>query len=333
MRFAIPDFILKDVAKQSRDPLLQRAIRRTLDLSKELRKRKASPLFDHPATKAREVYDMDHATDPLPGRLVRSEGQDALEDKVANWAFDNAGLVYDYYMEVHGRDSLDNHGMKIVSSVHYDQGYDNAYWNGSQIVYGDGTLFYPLCRDLNVSGHEFSHAITPLEYILEPGALNEHLADVFGLLVKQHYLGHTVSQASWLVGEDIVTDKFPGKAIRTFKNETAYRNDPQPKHRKDQKFGMTELSDNGGVHIWSGIPNRAFREYCVLMEANGVQQYAYETPADIWYDVMTQKVQRFTTFPQFRDMTIQVAKERMAAGLNGAASVTLLEKAWSTVGL
>jgi Zn-dependent metalloprotease len=164
-------------------------------------------------------------------------------------------------------------------------------------------------------------------YYLEPGALNEHLADVFGLLIKQRYLNHTISQATWLVGEDIVTDKFPGKALRTFKNETAYRGDLQPKNRKNQQFGPNEWSDNGGVHIWSGIPNRAFREFCVYLEKEGLEDKAWGIPGKVWYEVMTQKVGQFTGFKGFKKLTIDSAKTY------GGKVENLLTRAWSDVGL
>src|SRR5262245_55821810 len=218
--------------------------------------------------KNRLVYDMKgEGSSFLPGKLVRSERDSKTKDPAANEAYDYAGATYDFYRKLFNRNSLDDHGMTLVSSVHLGRGYNNAFWNGEQMAYGDGdgVVFIRFTRSLDVVGHELSHGVVThtsnLEYRNESGALNEHFADVFGSLVKQWKKKQTAAKADWLIGPDIMGPGTKARALRTFKDEKAYINDsllgtdPQPKRLKDKYMGT---SDSGGVHINSGIPNHAF---------------------------------------------------------------------------
>ncbi len=117
----------------------------------------------------------------LPGKLVRSEGDPASSDPSVNEAYDGAGLTYDLFWRVYGRDSLDGQGMPLNSTVHYQRAYDNAFWDGTQMVYGDGDgdLFNRFTLAVDVIGHELTHGVTEhtcnLTYNGQPGALNEFL--------------------------------------------------------------------------------------------------------------------------------------------------------------
>ena len=187
--------------------------------------------------KNRIVYDA-KSTENLPGTKVRGEGDPPVADVAVNEAYDGAGHTYDLYFEIFQRNSLDDKGMDIISSVHYGQGYDNAFWNGAQMVYGDGDenlpenqrLFNRFTIALDVIGHELTHGVTSYEanlaYWDQPGALNESYSDVFGSLVKQRVLGQTADQADWLIGEGLFTANVNGKAIRSMKAPGTAYDDP-----------------------------------------------------------------------------------------------------------
>src|SRR5262249_11119905 len=128
--------------------------------------------------KRRSIYDLAHGTQ-LPGKLVRSEGDPRSKDRQVNEAYDSSGVTYDFYRQVFGRNSVDDRGMRLDSSVHYYHAYDNAFWNGAQMVYGDGdgVIFQRFTKCLDVIGHELTHGVTQFEAALayhdQPGALNE----------------------------------------------------------------------------------------------------------------------------------------------------------------
>jgi len=283
--------------------------------------------------KARQVFDMKGRTRPLPGSLARAEGKKAGRDVAVNEAYDYSGLTHDFYLKVFKRNSLDARGMTLISSVHYGRQYDNAFWNGEQMVYGDGDgqLFVRFTKSRDVVGHELTHGVVSntcnLEYEDEPGALNEHLADTFGVMMKQWSLGHDVKKADWLIGAEIMVPRKTVKALRTFKNELAYEKDPflgtdpQPKHMKNKYTGD---EDNGGVHINSGIPNHAFYLVATALGGN-----SWEKAGAIWYRTML----ALTIDSQFADM---VKTTSMIAGkLYGAASLEqqAVDAAWKQVGL
>lgn len=283
--------------------------------------------------KHRLIYDAQHK-EALPGKLVRSEGQKASKDLAVNEAHDHSGATYDFFHTLFGRNSLDDRGMSLISSVHVGRNYDNAFWNGEQMAYGDGDgrTFVRFTKALDVVGHELTHGVVAhtanLDYEDEPGALNEHFADVFGVLVKQWRLKQTVRQADWLVGADLLVPAATRRALRSFAAPgTAYQNDPdigsdpQPAHMK-QKY--TGPDDNGGVHINSGIPNHAF-----YLAATAIGGRAWEKTGKIWY--------RALLGLSSRSPFVQAARATMesAAALYGARSAesAAVKKAWSTVGV
>lgn len=268
--------------------------------------------------KQRAVYDAKYGSD-LPGTLVRSEDGPASADPAVNEAYDGSGITYDLYFDVFGRNSIDNKGLKLDSTVHYQKGYDNAFWDGKQMVYGDGDedlpaaerLFNRFTISLDIIGHELTHGVTQYEanlaYWDQAGALNESLSDVFGSLVKQYQRKQTASQADWIIGEGLFTSNVKGVGIRSMKAPgTAYDDpvlgkDPQPAHMKDY---VRTVEDNGGVHINSGIPNRAF--YITALELGG---NAWEKAGRIWYKTLTDKLQERSTFQQACDLTYETAGE------------------------
>ncbi len=284
--------------------------------------------------KHRLVYDAKHGSFvALPGTLVREEGDKSSKDPAVNEAYNHSGYTYDFYKRVFDRNSLDDRGMSLVSSVHLGRRLNNAFWTGEQMAYGDGdgSLFVRFTKSLDVVGHELTHGVIThtanLEYRDEPGALNEHLADVFGSLVKQWKKDQTATRADWLIGNDIMGPDTEAEALRTFRDEPAYEDDPllgtdpQPKHMRDKYTGS---SDNGGVHINSGIPNHAF-----YLAARAIGGRAWEKAGRIWYDSML----ALTPTCEFEDMAARSLQE--AGALFGARSRErrAVRDAWKAVGL
>ncbi len=283
---------------------------------------------------SREVYSAQNEQ-KLPGILLRREDESAPDDKDVNAVFDAAGYTFDFYYALFGRNSIDNQGMKIIQTVHYGQDYANAFWNGSQMVYGDGDgmVFNTFTADIDVIGHELTHGVIQFEanlvYQGQSGALNESLADVFGIMIKQRTLNEDVQTSDWLIGENIlIGDKY---AIRSMKEPgTAYVNhpelgtDPQPGHMDNYNDAPY---DNGGVHLNSGIPNRAF--YLAAYEAGG---FAWEKVGQVWYKAMTNKtlVPENASFLQFKEATLQESVNLFGTG---SQVTTAIENAWKEVGL
>jgi Zn-dependent metalloprotease len=270
------------------------------------------------ALKQRAVYTANSGTS-LPGDLVRGEGDPAVSDVAVNEAYDGSGATFDLYDAIYGRNSINGYGLQLKSTVHYGTGYDNAFWNGAQMVYGDGDedlpesqrLFNRFTIALDVIGHELTHGVTQYEanlvYRDQPGALNEAVSDIFGSLVKQYQRGQTADQADWIIGEGLFTANVNGVGIRSMKAPgTAYDDpvlgkDPQPAHMDD--YVNTGL-DYGGVHINSGIVNHAF--YLTALEIDG---YAWEKAGQVWYKALTEKMSSDTDFQGAADLTFEAAGE------------------------
>jgi len=289
--------------------------------------------------KQRTVYDAKNGS-TLPGTEVRNEGDPAVADVSVNEAYDGSGFTYDMYFDIYGRNSIDNKGLKLDSSVHYQKSYDNAFWDGRQMVYGDGDedlpvsqrLFNRFTIALDVIGHELTHGVTEneagLAYWDQPGALNESFSDVFGSLVKQYHLKQTAAQADWLIGEGLLSSNVKGVALRSMKAPgTAYDDpvlgkDPQPGYMKDY---VTTVDDNGGVHINSGIPNHAF--YFIALEIGG---FAWEKAGMIWYKTLTDKLSARSSFQDAADLSYQAAGELYGAG---GLEQNAVKNGWAQVGI
>ena len=269
----------------------------------------------------------------LPGMPARLEGQPATGDPAVDEAYDAMGASHDFFWKVLGRDSIDNQGFALIGSVHYGQDYENAFWNGAQMVFGDGDgeIFERFTRSLDVIGHELTHGVIESEaglvYANQSGALNESISDVFGVLIKQHVLGQTAAEADWLIGADLLTPRIKGIGLRSMAHPgTAYDDpllgkDPQPEHMR--KFVITR-EDNGGVHINSGIPNRAF--YLVAETLGG---FAWEKAGRIWYDTLCDnRLGGEASFEQFAQLTLAHARHRF-----GADEARAVAHGWAEVGV
>ena len=340
----VPPHILEAIAERgtARQQEMARASIAASDQirTERLRVTARAAMAAQPGTKDRLVYTANFGTG-LPGQRVRGEGEPPSGDAAVDEAYDGSGDTYDLYQQIYGRDSIDGASMRLDSTVHYRQGYDNAFWNGQQMVYGDGDedlpederLFNRFTKSLDVIGHELTHGVTQftanLEYRNQSGALNEHFSDVFGSLVRQRKLDQTADQADWLIGADLLTANVNGDGIRSMKEPgTAYDDpvlgrDPQPGHMDDY---VNTTQDNGGVHINSGIPNRAF--YVVATELGG---RAWEKAGLIWYRTLTDgQLSAQAEFQAAADRTFAVAGE-----LHGTDSLEqrAVRTGWEAVGI
>lgn len=289
--------------------------------------------------KNRKVYNAGNASD-LPGILVRREGDAPSGDAAVDEAYDGSGATYDLFAAVFGRNSIDNQGMDLISTVHFLEGYDNAFWNGEQMVYGDGDedlpeqerLFNRFTSAIDIIGHELTHGVTQYEanlvYRDQPGALNESFSDVFGSLVKQRVNNQKAREADWLIGEGLFTGNVDAEGIRSMKAPgTAYDDpllgrDPQPGHMNDY---VDTSSDNGGVHINSGIPNKAF--YNVAVELGG---YAWEKAGRIWYKTLCEALDQSSDFQAAASLSYKVSGDLYG---NGSPEQKAVYNGWKAVGI
>jgi len=334
----IPPFILQTIMLRG-DKRQQAAAWATLTDSEQFRGErrilKALAPLASTATgmKRRTIYDALRRYS-LPGRLVRGEKDPRSKDVAVNEAYDGSGATYDFFFRVFDRSSIDGRGFRLDSTVHYGRNYDNAFWNGQQMVYGDGdgAVFRRFTVALDVIGHELVHGLTQceanLEYRGQSGALNESFSDVFGSLVKQFKRKQTVRESDWLIGEGLFMPGIRARGIRSLQEPgTAYDDpllgkDPQPGHMRDY---VRTLEDNGGVHINSGIPNRAFYQLAIRLHG-----FAWEKAGRIWYRALCDKLRTNSTFAEAMNMTVRAAGEIFGANSREQKAT---REAWSEVGL
>jgi Zn-dependent metalloprotease len=335
----VPPYLLAHLARLA-EPRLRRvaeAAMRTLAVSERFRGQRVAigeiaPLATTPAgDKRRTIYDARRGGD-LPGHLVRGEGDPPGSDATVNESYDGLGATYDLFFDRFGRRSIDDRGMRLDATVHYRRSFNNAFWNGRQMVFGDGdgVIFRRFTRSVDVIGHELTHGITQfeagLEYFGESGALNEHVSDVFGALVKQHVRKETADQADWLIGAELFAPGVQAKALRSMKEPgTAYDDprlgqDPQPGHMRD--YVETE-DDNGGVHINSGIPNRAF-----ALTALRFGGPAWAKAGKVWYLALRDLLGAQAKFVDAAATTTEIAAQSL-----GADAAEVVRDAWRAVGV
>ncbi|WP_139195076.1 M4 family metallopeptidase [Curtobacterium sp. MCBA15_001] len=276
-----------------------------------------------------------HGSTTLPGTLVRTEGAADTGDAAVDEAYAGLGATHAFWLDVFGRVSIDGAGLPLDATVHYGQDYDNAYWDGSRMVFGDGDgeVFNRFTIALDVIGHELTHGVTQytadLTYQGQSGALNESVSDVFGSLVAQYTHGQTAEQASWLIGQGLFTPAVHGVALRSMKAPgTAYDDpvlgkDPQP----GTMAGYVQTTDDsGGVHTNSGIPNHAF-----YLAATAIGGNAWEGTGAVWWDALTSpEVTASIDFAGFARVTVSAADARFGAG---SAQSEAVSGAWTEVGV
>lgn len=328
----IPDFVLKEMAK--RDPANANSYNKTIEEMEKLSKEGlAKPRFSRDTGGRREVYDAQGQQLPRGdyGERARFEGDPVSDDPEVNKAYEYSGYVRQFYKDVLGRNSIDDRGMPLISRVNYGQNFGNAFWDGTAMTFGrpGATSPFKSMIQLDVMAHEMAHGMIQAEsgliYQGQAGALNEHVADVFGELVDQWANKTKARDADWIIGDGIWKSSVNGVGLRSMiRPGTAFDDqrigkDPQPGHMDDY---VKTTKDNGGVHINSGIPNRAFAEF-----ARSVGGNAWEAPGQIWYKALTM-VGRNPSFAQFAYATVEAAKQ---LGLD--SHVSKLEQSWAKVGV
>ncbi|MGH3962221.1 MAG: M4 family metallopeptidase [Pseudonocardiaceae bacterium] len=290
-----------------------------------------------PASGRRTIFDCQNRTVLSSAVLARSEDGPESDDSSVNQAFDGLGTTRQFYKDIHGRDSINDRGMLLDGYVHRGRNYNNAFWDGRAMVFGDGDgrVFTDFTRSLDVIAHELTHGVTEhtagLEYHTQSGALNEHISDVFGSLVKQWARQQSAAEADWLIGSEIFTPEIEADSLRSLKapgeayDNSIFGKDPQPDHMsKFVHLPDTEEGDHGGVHINSGIPNKAF--YLAAVNIGG---FAWEAPGRIWYETLKASSPR-TQFQEFADTTYVKAEELYGAG---SAEQQAVLAAWREVGI
>ena len=271
----------------------------------------------------------------LQSPIVRREGDGPIGDAAVDEAFEHLGSTWDFFFEVYARNSIDQQGMTLDGVVHFGRDYDNAFWTGEQMVFGDGsgTIFTRLTRSLSVCAHELGHGVIqydgPLVYQRQAGALNESLADCFGAMVDQYRGRQTAEQADWLIGREILAEGLDGRALRSLAapgtafDDDVLGKDPQPGHMDD--FVET-TDDNGGVHINSGIPNRAFHR--LAMSLGG---HSWEHAGRILYATLGHpRLRAAAGFRSFARVNAHVARTLYGTASREESAVLA---AWADVGV
>jgi Zn-dependent metalloprotease len=329
----VPPYLLERIASAHPDSDACACGARTLELDAELRTRRttaAAVPTASPADKPFAVYTASNGSS-LPGRKVRAAGAAASGDQAVDEAHDGLQAALALFKEVFGRDSYDGQGAAVVATVHYERDYDNAFWDGDQLVFGDGDgkVFDRFTRPVDVLGHELSHAVTQftanLTYQGQSGALNESISDVFGSCLKQRLLGHTADEADWLIGEGLFLPSVQGRALRSMAEPgTAYDDPALGKDPQGATMGdyVDTQDDNGGVHTNSGIPNKAFH-----LAATGIGGTSWDGAGKIWYAALTSGISADTDFAGFAAATLTAAQ---AVSPEAAEAV---RSAWEQVGV
>ncbi len=337
--FIVPQEVLEKLA---RDAKLSEAVRdassNTARVSVEVRKlrRQAGKLTQATTMAAAipslaavpkvTVHDC-RTTQTLPGKPVA--GPSRSSDATAKRAFAETTAVADFYREVFGRNSIDDAGMTMMSSIHYGAKFNNAMWNGSQMLYGDGDgeIFVDFTHGSDVIGHELTHGVTQhslqLAYTSDAGGLNESLSDCFGSMFRQWRLDQDAAHADWLIGKDIM-----GPAAKA-KGYTCLRDMADPSDKRALAPQPTKYSQIGpgmDPHYTSGPPNLAFCLACTTLGGK-----SWESIGQVWYRALT----GFGPSPDLKMKTFADRTRTLAGKMYGGnpAVPAAIDKGWKRVGL
>ncbi|HET9871844.1 MAG TPA: protealysin inhibitor emfourin [Propionibacteriaceae bacterium] len=335
----VPPYLLRRLAIDPPDPHVGTSCQSTLRVDHDFRSRRAEARGTRQpspeATTATRLIHTANNTETLPGTVARRDGQPPTGDIAVDEAFDSSAQAWDLFADVFNWRSVDGQGSTLSVTVHFGANYDNAFWDGEQLVFGDGDgiIFDRFTKPFDVLAHEFTHGVVQftaaLAYSDQSGALNESVADVFAAMTKQRVLGQTADQADWLVGAGLFLPGIRASALRSMKEPgTAY---DDPRLGKDpQGASMAEYvetdEDNGGVHLNSGIPNRAF-----ALASIGVGGNSWEQTGRVWFDALTAgELSESADFPQFAQATISSSSRLFGAESDVTREVSA---AWAEVGV
>jgi hypothetical protein len=319
----IPPYLLESIAANHPDETASNSGQTTLAIDARLREQRTVPppwvQGSLPPQAARgsgedaiAIYTASNGSD-LPGTVVRVSGEPESGDVAVDEAYAGVDGSLALFREVYGRESFDGRGAPVVATVHYERNYDNAFWDGRQLVFGDGDgqVFDRFTKPVDVLGHEFTHAVTQytanLTYQGQSGALNESMSDVFASCLKQRLRGQSAAEADWLIGEGIFLPSVQGRALRSMAEPgTAYDDDVIG---KDPQVGSMDdyvdtQDDNGGVHLNSGIPNRAF-----YLAATSIGGNSWDGAGRVWFAALTSGIGSETDFAAFAAATVAAAQD------------------------
>ncbi len=275
-----------------------------------------------PPAPAITVADCQHGQ-VLPGVPIADPAGSA--DGTAKRAFAETKAVADFYKSVFNRNSIDDAGMTLGSSIHFGVNYNNAFWNGSRMTYGDGdgNIFIDFTGSTDVIAHELTHGVTSrtlqLAYTNEAGGLNESLSDVFGSMFRQWRAGQSVAQADWLIGRDIMG---PGAIAKGFTCLRNMANPADPHCLSPQPTQFSQYRPGMDPHVSSGIPNLAFFKVATALGGN-----SWDVAGQIWYAALTGGASPNMKMKTFANRTRKVAAARYPA------AVAAVNAGWKAVGL
>jgi Zn-dependent metalloprotease len=283
-------------------------------------------LVELAATPLVTVYNCKH-TQHLPGVPVANPGSSS--DATAKRAFNETTNVAKFYKDVFNRNSIDNQGMTMMSSIHYGRQYNNAMWNGSQMVYGDGdgSLFIDFTSGNDVIGHELTHGVTQyslqLDYQDDAGGLNESISDCFGSMFRQWEASQDVNAADWLIGHDIMGPTAKARGFTCLRDMAS----PAAQHcLAPQPTNYSQVTPGMDPHYSSGPPNLAFCTACKTLGGK-----SWEKIGQVWYSSLTGfGPTPNMTMKAFADRTRQVASTMYGSTPAVAAAV---DQGWKYVGL
>jgi hypothetical protein len=323
----IPPYIQEEIAKRGTTAQRERALRQ-LEHDRKLVPGAEGRPGAEAALLPRGVYDARSRT-YLPGYLVWGGPPAAVpSDPRVQEAVAGQNATRGFWSAFAGLN------LAMPATVHYGRRYNNAFWNGAQMVFGDGdaAIFKPFTCCIEIIAHERAHGIVGnrMAYRNQAGALNESMSDVFGALTAQWARGQTAAQASWLVGEGLFMPGINGRALRDMQEPgTAYDDrligrDPQPDTMADfVVLPDTASGDYGGVHYNSGIPNRAF-----VLTALSLGGKSWERAGRVWYAALTSSYRADLSFADFAALTVAKAQT-----LYGSTVATTVAQSWRTVGV
>jgi Zn-dependent metalloprotease len=295
-------------------------------LHRRAERRGLAPLAALAAEPAVSVFTC-NGSESLPGAPIGDPAGSG--DDTAKRTFNETKAVAKFYKEAFGRNSLDDQGLTLLSSIHYGRNYNNAFWNGGQMAYGDGDgeIFVDFTLSNDVIAHELTHGVTQytagLEYEDEAGGLNESVSDVFGSMFRQWEAGQTVDKADWLIGAGIMG---PAAKKRGFTCLRDMANPGATHCLSQQPSDYSGYVPNGDPHTNSGIPNHAF--YLIAAAIGGK---SWEKAGKVWYAALSSpKIKRSSSFKAFAALTREAAKTLFASD---AAVYAAVDKGWKDVGV
>jgi len=272
------------------------------------------------------VFDCRESSSQPGDQIIVSElGAPRAARRVAK----NMAMVNEFYGSIFARNSIDNNGMGLISSIRYGRNYCNAFWSGTQMIFGegDGEIFLDFAGSEDVLAHEFAHAVTQytigLGFWGEAGAINESISDIFSAVYRQWQKRQTCEQADWMIGSDIVGPTARQRGFHCLRNLSRALPtnciSEQPKHYSD-------YDERGDPHINGGIPSFAFYHAAMLIGGN-----TWDQIAPVWYNALTTSQRRPNmNFREFAYLTITRAAALFPAIKRVAKAV---EQGWKEVGV